>query len=84
MMKFGKLTESTAMTFLEYIEVIISFKQQSLCNWLTRVKYLIIQPQFQRNLPEGMAMKVTKHERKKLPEIIEAHIVESTSTPSQN
>merc|ERR1712001_540957 len=55
MMKFGKLTESTAMTFLEYIV---------------------------RNLPEGVAMKVSKYERKKLPEIIEEHIVES-SNPSQ-
>ena len=38
---------------------------------------------FQRNLPEGMAMKVTKFERKKLPEIIEDHINESTSTSQQ-
>merc|ERR1711971_966075 len=56
-MKFGKLTESTAITFLEYI---------------------------QRNLPEGMAMKVTKHERKKLPEIIEEHINETISKASAN
>ncbi|XP_068233804.1 small ribosomal subunit protein uS10m [Palaemon carinicauda] len=40
-MRFVKLTGSTADTFLEYI---------------------------QRNLPEGMAMKVTKHELQKLPE----------------
>ena len=38
---------------------------------------------FQRNLPEGMAMKVTKFERKKLPEIIEDHINDSTSTSQQ-
>lgn len=50
-MKFGKLTESTALTFLEYI---------------------------QRNLPEGVAMKVTKYERKKLPELINDHILEVT------
>lgn len=37
MLKVGKLTESTADTYLEYI---------------------------QRNLPEGVAMKVTKHERR--------------------
>ena len=36
-LKVGKLTESTATTYLEYI---------------------------QRNLPEGVAMKVTKHERR--------------------
>ncbi|XP_064108267.1 small ribosomal subunit protein uS10m-like [Macrobrachium nipponense] len=40
-MRFVKLTGSTADTFLEYI---------------------------QRNLPEGIAMKVTKHELQKLPE----------------
>ncbi|KAK8392674.1 hypothetical protein O3P69_014842 [Scylla paramamosain] len=40
-MRFVRLTSSTADTFLEYI---------------------------QRNLPEGVAMKVTKHEIEKLPE----------------
>lgn len=40
-MKFARLTGSTADTFLEYV---------------------------QRNLPEGVAMKVTKHELQKLPE----------------
>lgn len=40
-MKFARLTGSTADTFLEYI---------------------------QRNLPEGVSMKVTKHELQKLPE----------------
>ncbi len=50
-MKFSRVTESTAMTFLEYI---------------------------QRNLPEGVAMKVTKHEREKLPDVIEDHIKEIT------
>ncbi|KAG7159186.1 28S ribosomal protein S10, mitochondrial-like [Homarus americanus] len=40
-MKFARLTGSTADTFLDYI---------------------------QRNLPEGVAMKVTKHELHKLPE----------------
>ncbi|XP_042877260.1 28S ribosomal protein S10, mitochondrial-like [Penaeus japonicus] len=40
-MKFARLTGSTADTFLEYI---------------------------QRNLPEGVAMKVTKHELQTLPE----------------
>ena len=45
--------------------------------------YLHITPlNFQRNLPEGMAMKVTKFERKKLPEIIEDHINDSISTPA--
>ena len=52
MMKFGKLTESTALTFLEYI---------------------------QRNLPEGVAMKVTKHERQAFPTLIEDHIREETT-----
>ena len=51
MMKFGKLTESTALTFLEYI---------------------------QRNLPEGVAMKVTKYERQQFPSLIEDHIKEAT------
>ena len=52
MMKFGHLTESTAITFLEYI---------------------------QRNLPEGVAMKVTKYERKKFPDLVHDHIIETTS-----
>jgi len=51
MMKFGKLTESTALTLLEYI---------------------------QRNLPEGVAMKVTKFERQKFPHVIDEHISEIT------
>jgi len=51
MMKFGKLTESTALTLLEYI---------------------------QRNLPEGVAMKVTKFERQKFPHVIDEHINEIT------
>ncbi len=33
----------------------------------------------QRNLPEGVAMKVTKHERKPLPEIILNAIKNDTS-----
>ena len=46
--------------------------------------YLSMNPLlFQRNLPEGMAMKVTKFERKKLPEIIEDHINDFTSTSQQ-
>ena len=58
MMKFGKLTESTASTYLEYI---------------------------QRNLPEGVAMKVTKYERKKLPDVVNDHILEITSSsPKEN
>ena len=52
MMAFGKLTESTAATFLEYI---------------------------QRNLPEGVAMKVTKYERKKFPDVVNEQIIELTS-----
>jgi hypothetical protein len=55
MMKFAKLTESTASTFMEYI---------------------------QRNLPEGVAMKVTKHERRKLPSVIDEHITEQIVQPS--
>ena len=52
MMKFGRLTESTALTFLEYI---------------------------QRNLPEGVAMKVTKFERQQFPTLIQDQIKESMS-----
>ena len=55
MMKFGKLTESTALTYLEYI---------------------------QRNLPEGVAMKVTKYERKCLPDVVKEHIIEITNNES--
>lgn len=33
----------------------------------------------QRNLPEGVAMKVTKYERKKLPEVINDHLIEITT-----
>ena len=55
MMKFGKLTESTALTYLEYI---------------------------QRNLPEGVAMKVTKYERKCYPDVVKDHILEITNNES--
>ncbi len=43
----------------------------------------------ERNLPEGVAMKVTKHERRKLPEIIDNHLkdmaaeVKSSSTATK-
>ncbi|XP_045106766.1 28S ribosomal protein S10, mitochondrial-like [Portunus trituberculatus] len=46
-MRFVRLTSSTADTFLEYI---------------------------QRNLPEGVAMKVTKHEIQKLPEHVKPSV----------